>query len=110
MKTFYFLSLGFSILILGCASKTAVKPLEPAVVLMPQVPVTVAEAPTYTPENIREGKTLYENSCGKCHMLFATTDYKKEDWDPILKRMQPKAKLDDFAIEQIRTYIHSTLN
>ncbi len=61
-----------------------------------------------TPE-LAEGKNLYENSCARCHKLYEPTKFSKEDWQPILIRMQKKAKLDDVKMASITNYIHSQL-
>ena len=48
-------------------------------------------------------------SCAKCHKLYEPKDFTKEDWKPILVRMQKKAKLDDVKMASITNYIHSQL-
>ena len=35
-----------------------------------------------------ESKNLYENSCNKCHSLYAPNEFTKEQWPKILKSMQ----------------------
>ncbi len=67
-----------------------------------------ASAVELTPE-LAEGKNLYENSCARCHKLYEPTKFSKEDWQPILVRMQKKAKLDDVKMASITNYIHSQL-
>lgn len=59
-----------------------------------------------TPE-MYEGKTLYENNCASCHKLYETKAFSVEEWQPILKRMQKKAKLQDADMEKINTYLTS---
>ncbi|WP_343697244.1 cytochrome c [Flavobacterium sp.] len=56
-----------------------------------------------------EGKKLYENNCVKCHKLYDPVKFSKEEWQPILVRMQKKAKLDDANMALITSYIHSQL-
>lgn len=51
------------------------------------------------------GKNLYENKCGNCHPLFATTSYSAEEWKPILLRMQVQAEIQDVDRENIYAYI-----
>lgn len=67
-----------------------------------------AKAKELTPE-LAAGKSLYENSCAKCHKLYEPTKFTKEEWQPILVRMQKKAKLDDTNMASITSYIHSQL-
>jgi cytochrome c5 len=61
-----------------------------------------------TPE-LLAGKSLYENSCVKCHKLYSPKDYTHESWQPILVKMQGKARLDDNQIALISNYISSQL-
>jgi cytochrome c5 len=60
-------------------------------------------------EKLAEGKTLYENSCVRCHQLHAATEFNKEEWKRILTKMQPKAHLDNTQIASISDYITSQL-
>ncbi|WP_431244578.1 hypothetical protein ACQ9BO_09985 [Flavobacterium sp. P21] len=41
--------------------------------------------------------------------MFEPTKFTKEEWRPILVRMQKKAKLDDTNMASITNYIHSQL-
>ncbi|MEN2413027.1 cytochrome c [Flavobacterium mesophilum] len=86
----------------SCGSKKA-----PATPAAPAVTET-AKAKELTPE-LAAGKSLYENNCAKCHKLFEPTKFTKEEWQPILVRMQKKAKLDDTNMASITNYIHSQL-
>lgn len=82
--------------IASCSSKkTAAVPEKPKEVVL-------------TPELI-EGKNLYGASCVKCHKLYEPKAYSKEEWTPILVRMQKKARLDDVKMASITNYIHSQL-
>jgi cytochrome c5 len=56
-----------------------------------------------------ESKILYENSCGKCHKLYAPTDYKKSEWPSILYSMQSNAELNDNQITGLLNYINSQI-
>lgn len=61
-----------------------------------------------TPE-LAEGKNLYDNNCAKCHKLYEPKKFSKEEWKPILTRMQKKAHLDDNQIASVSNYITSQL-
>lgn len=61
-----------------------------------------------TPE-LAEGKSLYENNCGKCHKLFESTKHTKEDWVPTLDRMAKKAKITDEQKASIYNYLVANL-
>ena len=57
---------------------------------------------------LAEGKSLYENSCGRCHKLYDVKDYTAEQWKPIVLRMQKKARLDD--AQGLKIYNYLTMN
>lgn len=58
-------------------------------------------------ENLALGKTIYENSCAKCHDLPNPTDHSAQDWVGIMNRMAPKAKLSEDQREMVYDYIVS---
>ncbi len=58
---------------------------------------------------LTEGQNLYENNCAKCHKLYDAKDFTKEEWKPIVLRMQRKARLDDAQTASIYNYITSGL-
>lgn len=104
--------IGFAILSItafSCASKATVTTNAPTqetkeVSLTPTKSVSPMPMPT-----VVEGKSLYENNCAKCHKLFEPKEFSKEDWAPILVRMQKKAHLDDAQMIGISNYISSQL-
>lgn len=61
-----------------------------------------------TPE-LAEGKSLYENSCARCHKLYEPKEYTKTEWTPILIKMGKKAKLNETQMASITNYIDSQL-
>lgn len=46
-------------------------------------------------DTISIGKTLYENSCVRCHKLNTPNEYTAQEWHGIVNRMQPKARITD---------------
>lgn len=94
----------------GCASKKPAAPGEstppvavaPPTPTPPQPPVIAADSAT-----LSEGKSLYENSCGRCHKLFEPSAFTKEKWEPILARMQKKARLSDEEMAKVNAYVFS---
>lgn len=52
-----------------------------------------------------EGKRIFETNCAKCHDLYNPKQFTAQQWEPILKRMQVKAQLDDTQREKIYSYI-----
>ena len=83
-----------------------VVPVENTVV--PETKPVVAKVTMLTRE-LYESKSLYENSCNKCHKLYSPSEFSKEEWPRILKKMQKKAKLDDPQIAGIQDYITSQI-
>ncbi len=98
MKTEVLGLIGLATIVYSCASK-------PVVVAAPKEEVKVV---ILTAE-LAEGKNLYENNCAKCHKLYESTDFSKEQWKPIVARMQKKAHLDDAQGSKIYDYLTSSL-
>ncbi|WP_309640824.1 cytochrome c [Flavobacterium sp.] len=100
-----------AVIIYSCASKTAVAPTTPKPPPIKEVVKTTdkdAKVMVMT-EELTIGKTTYENNCAKCHRLFAAKEFSKEDWAPILVKMQMKAHLDDAQMASITNYIYTQL-
>lgn len=83
------------------ANTTTVQPVKVEATFSPveQSPETLALAAGY------DGKNLYENNCAKCHKLFKAEDFPKEEWVPILKDMQKKAKITDAETLAVFNYL-----
>ena len=108
MKLKIFAAAVFIALVYACGSKVAVTAQQPDPVQVP--PKMAAATPDYSgPQNLASGKSLYEGKCANCHKLFNPTDFSKEDWAPILARMQKKARIDDTDMALINAYILSNL-
>ena len=56
-----------------------------------------------------DSKILYENTCNKCHNLYAPNEFSKEQWPKIMKSMQKNAELSDPQIAGILDYINSQI-
>ena len=61
----------------------------------------------YTEAQLEEGKVLMQNSCDKCHKLFAPGSRSVEKWENVLPRMSNRAKLNDQQAAMVRAYILS---
>jgi len=59
----------------------------------------------YTGVQLAEGKTIWENSCQKCHKLYSPENYTVRKWENILPRMSKRAKLDDKQSAHVRAYL-----
>lgn len=71
---------------------------------------TTATAPvaaTSTAEQMAQGKTIFENSCGRCHKLPDPTAHTPVQWVGIMNSMAPKAKLTDEQHQWVYDYVVS---
>ena len=66
--------------------------------------VPVAKTATTEVDKLAQGKTIYENSCGKCHALPVPTDFTSVEWVGIMNAMAPKAKLNDAQHQLVYNY------
>jgi nitrate/TMAO reductase-like tetraheme cytochrome c subunit len=112
------------LLLFSCATKSVIAdaPKAPALqeikVVQEVVPVEntvvqeikpVAKNMVMLTRELYESKNLYENSCNKCHNLYAPSEFTKEQWPKILKSMQKNAELSDPQIAGIQDYINSQI-
>lgn len=70
-------------------------------------PAVVTGSKTMSAEYIAQGKTIFENSCAKCHDLPNPDDHSATDWVGLVNSMAPKAKLTDKQHEMVYDYIIS---
>lgn len=94
MKNIFFAAAFASVLLTSCTPKST----------------PVAEAPksaTSTAEQIAQGKTIFENSCKRCHGLPDPTAYTSVQWVGIMNSMAPKAKLTDEQHQWVYDYVVS---
>lgn len=61
----------------------------------------------YNAQALENGKTLYQDNCGKCHKFKDETKFSIEKWDKILDRMIPKAKLSADDGKLVRAYVYN---
>lgn len=69
--------------------------------------VPVAETQTNQVELLAQGKTIYENSCKRCHDLPVPTDFTSVQWVGIMNSMAPKAKLTEDQHKLVYDYVVS---
>jgi cytochrome c5 len=69
--------------------------------------VTPVKEQTVTKPEVKylEGKTLFDNNCGKCHDLPHPSQYSKAQWAKIVPPMAKEAKLDATQENQILLYV-----
>ncbi len=68
---------------------------------------TAPVASTSTAEQIAQGKTIFENSCGRCHKLPDPASHTSVQWVGIMNSMAPKARLTDEQHQWVYDYIVS---
>lgn len=98
MKTKLFAAALLSIVIFSCSKKTVAPVANTEVAVKEEIKIEM-------PAAIAEGKTLYENSCAKCHKLFPTTKHDKSGWAGTLDKMAPKAKITDEQKTLVYNYL-----
>lgn len=92
--------------------------LAPAVLFMinctPKASKTITELPVeskeqivakYNPDQLEQGKILFTGNCAKCHKLKEPGSRTPAEWNKVLKRMIPKAKLNDSDGQLVRAYL-----
>lgn len=69
---------------------------------------TAVSGPKYTSsEKLAQGKTIYENSCNKCHKLMEPEKHDDAGWLNTLSRMAPRAKLTPDQHQMVYDYLIS---
>lgn len=58
-------------------------------------------------EKLVQGKTIFENSCNRCHELPTPTDFSSVEWVGIMNAMAPKAKLSEEQHQWVYNYVVS---
>lgn len=70
-------------------------------------PAVTEGTKTFTAEHLAAGKTIFENSCARCHALPEPTAHSAQDWVGIMNWMAPKAKLNDEQHALVYDYVVS---
>ncbi|MBW8358584.1 MAG: cytochrome C [Weeksellaceae bacterium] len=90
MKKIIFTAAAASLFMVSCARSTAVT------------------GPKYTSsEKLLQGKTVFENSCNKCHALPEPSKHTDAEWINTLSRMAPRAKLTPDQHQMVYDYLIS---
>lgn len=102
MKKSIFIILLFSttLLVYSCKAKKGATPKPTTVLAAAQ-----QRWPDVTAESLAKGKTILTTRCVKCHPAKPFTKYSEKDWEKILVKMTPKAKLNTEEAETLRRYI-----
>ena len=54
---------------------------------------------------LKTGRELYIYKCGSCHNLYLPDKYTRQEWIPIMDKMQKRAKIDSSQKDLILKYI-----
>ena len=84
-----------AVLAYSCATKSS----------MPSAAAETKATPAVLSPELAEGKSLFENSCARCHKLYDPKDFSAEQWKPIVLRMTPKARLNEEQGQKIYNYL-----
>jgi len=94
---------GTLIFLVACTA--ASKVLKPT---MEQLPAMQQKVPDITLERAGQGYTIYKHKCSGCHRLYAASEHTAAQWDGILIKMFPKAKVHDETSQSlIVDYLHA---
>ncbi|RZK12453.1 MAG: hypothetical protein EOO46_03100 [Flavobacterium sp.] len=107
-----------SIFISSCKTKkvtTEKEQITEVVTVLEEKPVALLSPVADNPETIKlastyDGGSLYKNNCANCHKLYKAEDFSREDWVPIIKRMQKKARISDAETLAIYNYLAAQTN
>ena len=58
-----------------------------------------------TLDELAEGRKLYVEKCGSCHLLYNPNSYEREQWKIEVDEMQERTKIDDHKKELILKYL-----
>lgn len=58
-----------------------------------------------TQASLVESRVLYTARCSSCHNVVVPKEYPMDEWKKIMKKMAPKAKLNEEDKEKIWRYI-----
>ncbi|MGN6292127.1 MAG: hypothetical protein ACTHMV_05225 [Chitinophagaceae bacterium] len=97
-KTFLFAAAA-TFIFMACHRKTV-----PTVADRTEVPTAPAEA-VASAADIEAGHAIFTTKCSKCHATKPVDKWTVEGWQPILKAMIPKARLDSVQASQVTAYV-----
>lgn len=102
MRRTFLLAAAAVIVFAACHNKTA--PTVADRTKQPEAPAKPAE-PVVSAAELEAGKTIYTTKCAKCHPAKPLENWTNEAWQPILKAMIPKARLDSVQSAQVTAYV-----
>lgn len=91
---------GTTVFMYSCKAKKGTAP-KPATVLA----AAQQRWPDVTEESLAKGKTILTTRCVKCHPAKPITKFTEKEWEKILTKMSPKAKLNTEEAETLRRFV-----
>jgi cytochrome c5 len=82
------------------APQSATPPIEAKEEAKPHVSDSIATA-------IVQGQTVYTTKCYQCHDLPRVTDYSRDDWSDIMRKMSRKANLSNTETDQVLAFVNN---
>ncbi len=65
----------------------------------------VAENSGVSLENLQQGRQIYVDHCGSCHMLYLPQRFTALEWEKSLNEMQEKVKISDREKKLVLDYL-----
>jgi PBP1b-binding outer membrane lipoprotein LpoB len=69
------------------------------------VPTAADATSTATLTDLQAGRTLFVNSCGRCHSLYSPDSYSAASWKSIVPGMASRAGLSSTQASQVIKYV-----
>ena len=107
MKQIKLIFLSISVVLVALLTSCTPKTTPAVVPNTSEKPAISADTKANSVERIALGKTIYDNSCGKCHDLPNPTAHSAQDWVGIMNWMAPKANLNEDQKQMAYDYVVS---
>jgi cytochrome c5 len=92
-----------ALLLAQCSPKTAKTTGRPAAKTHADKVADIKK--NFTEADLAEGKAIHDTKCNRCHQLKTIGNFSMAEWDNILQRMIPKARLDEKQAALVRAYV-----
>jgi mono/diheme cytochrome c family protein len=92
----------FSIIVFACQRKAVASS---NAIIISNKTTTTANKGTARTQVMSAGQNIYSSRCGRCHYSKTVQDYTSQQWENILKRMIPKAKLNKEEAQDVTAYV-----
>ncbi|WP_379967304.1 hypothetical protein [Epilithonimonas sp. UC225_85] len=102
MKKYIYSLCLLGVIVYSCKTQTTTT-TTPTVPATPSTPT----ANLTKEEMLKKGEDLFNLKCGRCHGLPSPSEFTVADWQPIMKRMAPKAKLNTDETNWVLAYVNT---